>query len=71
MRSEPVSSVDWRGSSKIAFSPDDRYIAYDLGVADSDAERHVYVMAIDGAGLPPRAPQRARMASTSAGPVAW
>lgn len=43
-----LKSVDWRGASKIAFSPDDRYIAYDLALADSDAERHVYLMAIDG-----------------------
>jgi Tol biopolymer transport system component len=43
-----LKSVDWRGARRIAFSPDDRYIAYDLAVGDSDAERHVFVMAIDG-----------------------
>ncbi len=43
-----LKSVDWRGAGKIAFSPDDRYIAYDLAVGDTDAERRVYVMAADG-----------------------
>jgi Tol biopolymer transport system component len=43
-----LKSVDWRGSNKIVFSPDDRYLAYDLAPGDSDTERHVYVMAIDG-----------------------
>ena len=32
----------------MVFSPDSRYIAYDLAVGDGDAGRHVYVMAIDG-----------------------
>ena len=43
-----LKSVDWRGSGRIVFSQDDRYIAYDVASGDSDAERHVYVMAIDG-----------------------
>ena len=43
-----LKSVDWRGANRIVFSPDDRYIAYDVAPGDSDAERHVYVMAIDG-----------------------
>jgi Tol biopolymer transport system component len=43
-----LQSVDWRGSNRIVFSPDDRYIAFDIAPGDSDAERHVQVMAIDG-----------------------
>jgi Tol biopolymer transport system component len=42
-----LKSTDWRGATKIAFSPDSRYLAYDLATVESDAERHVYVMAID------------------------
>jgi dipeptidyl aminopeptidase/acylaminoacyl peptidase len=40
--------VDWKGPTKIFFSPDGRFIAYDLMVADKSDERHVYVMAVDG-----------------------
>jgi Tol biopolymer transport system component len=43
-----LKSIDWKGPTKIFFSPDGRYIAYDLMVADKSDERHVYVMAIDG-----------------------
>ena len=43
-----LKSVDWRGASKIVFSPDDRYLAYDLAATETNDERHVFVMAIDG-----------------------
>jgi Tol biopolymer transport system component len=43
-----LKSLDWRGPKKIFFSPDGRYIAYDLMVTDSSEERHVFVMAVDG-----------------------
>jgi Tol biopolymer transport system component len=43
-----LKSVDWKGPTKIFFSPDGRFIAYDLMVADTSDERHVYVMAVDG-----------------------
>ena len=43
-----LKSVDWRGANRIAFSPDGRYLAYDLAAGESDAERHIYVMAVDG-----------------------
>ena len=43
-----LKSVDWRGPTKIFFSPDGRYIAYDLAVADANDEGHVFVLAIDG-----------------------
>jgi Tol biopolymer transport system component len=42
-----LKSTDWRGATKIAFSPDSRFLAYDLATVESDAERHVYVMPID------------------------
>ncbi len=43
-----LKSVDWRGANKIQFSPDGRFIAYDLPVGESDELRHVFVMAVDG-----------------------
>ena len=43
-----LKSVDWRGASRIVFSPDDRYLAYDLAATETNDERHVFVMAIDG-----------------------
>lgn len=43
-----LKSLDWKEPTKIFFSPDGRYIAYDLMVTDSRDERHVFVMAVDG-----------------------
>ena len=43
-----LKSVDWRGPRKIFFSPDGRYIAYDLSIGDTSDEGHVFVLAIDG-----------------------
>ena len=43
-----LKSVDWKGPTKIFFSPDGRYIAYDLMVSDASNDRHVFVMAVDG-----------------------
>jgi Tol biopolymer transport system component len=43
-----LKSVDWKGPTKIFFSPDSKYLAYDLMVADKSDERHVHVMAVDG-----------------------
>jgi Tol biopolymer transport system component len=43
-----LKSVDWRGSLKMAFSPDSRYLAFDLPAGDSAEQRHVFVLAIDG-----------------------
>jgi Tol biopolymer transport system component len=42
-----LKSVDWRGANKITFSPDGRFIAYDMPAGESDAERNVYVMSAD------------------------
>ena len=43
-----LKSVDWRGPTKIFFSPDGRYVAYDLAATDTNDEGHVYVLAVDG-----------------------
>jgi len=43
-----LKSVDWRGPTKIFFSPDSKYIAYDLSASDTSEERDVFVMRIDG-----------------------
>ena len=43
-----LKSLDWKEPTKIFFSPDGKYIAYDLMVTDSSDERHVFVMAVDG-----------------------
>jgi Tol biopolymer transport system component len=38
-----LKSVDWRGPARMVFSPDGRYLAYDLSV-QSTAQRDVFVM---------------------------
>jgi len=43
-----LKSVDWKGPTKIFFSPDGQYIAYDLRIGDAAKERHVFAMAVDG-----------------------
>ena len=40
-----LKSVDWRGPARMVFSPDGRYLAYDLSV-QSTAQRDVFVMDI-------------------------
>ena len=45
-----LRSVGWRGPKKIFFSPDSKYIAYDLPVSDEAVQRDVYVAAVDGSG---------------------
>lgn len=42
-----LKSVAWRGSSQLFFSPDSRYLAYDLPTGTADA-RDVFVLAVDG-----------------------
>ena len=43
-----LKSVDWRGPTRMSFSPDGRYLAYDLSTSDSDTnERDVFVLAVD------------------------
>lgn len=43
-----LKSVDWKGPTKIFFSPDSQSIAYDLAGTENSNERHVYIMALDG-----------------------
>lgn len=43
-----LKSVHWKGPLRMSFSPDGRYIAYDIGVDDQPLERRVYVMTVDG-----------------------
>jgi Tol biopolymer transport system component len=43
-----LKSVDWRGSSKLFFSPDSKYLAYDLPTTETGEKRDVFVLAIDG-----------------------
>ena len=38
-----LKSTDWRTTTALLFSPDDRYLAFDIAVSD-----HVYAIAIDG-----------------------
>jgi Tol biopolymer transport system component len=43
-----LKSLDWKEPTKVFFSPDGRFIAYDLPPGDSGTETHVFVMAVDG-----------------------
>lgn len=43
-----LKSKDWGGPFKVVFSPDAKYLAYDLPVSDDAGQRDVYVMPIDG-----------------------
>jgi Tol biopolymer transport system component len=43
-----LKSVDWKSVNKIFFSPDGRYIVYDLEATDDRTDRHVFVTAVDG-----------------------
>jgi len=46
-----LKSVDWRGPTRMSFSPDGRYLAFDLRTSDSDAnERDVFVLTVDASG---------------------
>jgi len=43
-----LKSVDWRGPTRMFFSPDGRDVAFDLPVNDDSWERDVFVLAVDG-----------------------
>lgn len=43
-----LKSVDWRGVTRMFFSPDGKHLAYDLSVGDSSQQRDVFVLAVDG-----------------------
>ncbi len=43
-----LKSVGWRPTGKIFFSPDSKYMAYDLPGSDTESQRDVFVIAVDG-----------------------
>ena len=43
-----LKSVDWRGATRLMFSPDGKYLAYDLPVSETDNRRDVFILAVDG-----------------------
>jgi Tol biopolymer transport system component len=43
-----LKSIDWRGPSRIFFSPDGQDLAYDLPASDTGHQRDVFVLAVDG-----------------------
>jgi Tol biopolymer transport system component len=43
-----LQTVDWRGPTRVVFSPDGRDLAFDLSVSDSTDDRHISTMAVDG-----------------------
>ena len=43
-----LKSMDWRGASKLCFSPDGKYLAYDLPQNESVEQRDIFLLAIDG-----------------------
>jgi Tol biopolymer transport system component len=43
----PLKSIDWRGVNKMVFSPDGRFIAYDIIDGEARDRARIYVMAVD------------------------
>ncbi|MFZ5928037.1 MAG: hypothetical protein ACOYX1_11375 [Acidobacteriota bacterium] len=43
-----LKSTSWRGPGKAFFSPDTKYIAYDVPATDTALQRDVFVIAVDG-----------------------
>lgn len=43
-----LKSINWRGATRMFFSPDGRFVAYDLLVGDAADQRDVFVLAVDG-----------------------
>ena len=43
-----LKSIDWRLSSKLFFSPDGKYLAYDMPVDEGVDQRDVFLLAVDG-----------------------
>jgi Tol biopolymer transport system component len=44
----PLKSIDWRGTSRMFFSPDGSLVAYDLPQPDTNVGRDVYLLSVDG-----------------------
>jgi Tol biopolymer transport system component len=44
-----LKSLDWRGPERLSFSPDGKYLGFDVPVSDTDSsQRDVFVIAVDG-----------------------
>ena len=43
-----LKTVDWRGAGIIFFSPDGKYLGYDLPQSDTSPQRDVFALAVDG-----------------------
>ena len=43
-----LKSVDWGDSTKMSFSPDGQYLAFDLPSSEGSRDRDVFVLAVDG-----------------------
>jgi Tol biopolymer transport system component len=43
-----IKSTDWRGPTRMFFSPDGKYLAYDVPENDTSRQRDVFVLAVDG-----------------------
>jgi Tol biopolymer transport system component len=43
-----LQTVDWRGPTRIVFSPDGQDLAFDLPVSDANDDRHIVTVAVDG-----------------------
>jgi Tol biopolymer transport system component len=43
-----LKSIDWRGATKLLFSPDSRYVVYDPPVEDESNERDLFILSVDG-----------------------
>ncbi|MCC6393507.1 MAG: PD40 domain-containing protein [Bryobacterales bacterium] len=45
-----LKSVDWRGPTRVFFSSDGRYLAFDLPASDTTEQRDIFLLAVDGSG---------------------
>ena len=48
-----LKTVDWRSTTRMFFSPDGRYLAFDLPANDDTNDRDVFVLAADASGETP------------------
>jgi Tol biopolymer transport system component len=44
-----LKSIDWPGTSRMAFSPDGKYLAYDCAATDDPRRREIHVLTVVGA----------------------
>jgi Tol biopolymer transport system component len=43
-----LKSLEWRAPQKVSFSPDGRYIAYDVRVREDSPDRDIFILSVDG-----------------------